>query len=283
MALITITGYPSAGKSTRAAQLREYLSLSLPVSVLSDESLNIPRSVYDESHTEKSARAALFTALQRQLSKDAVLIVDAPNYIKGFRYQMYCAAREMKIRVCTLYVVATQDLCREWNASRPPDQRYPDDTLENLFLRYEEPSSMVRWDSPLFTVPWTDTALPTSDILQAITSGIIKPPNSGTLNASKAPTDALLTLESVTLAIISAILSSPCGSVTLPVSDTLSVKITLPPRSLTLSELQRLKRQFVTIHKKAITLGTTERGVVDWSEQKVADKFVIYLEENLKQ
>ena len=28
--------------------------------------------------------------------------------------------------------------------------------LENLLMRYEEPSSMVRWDSPLFTVPWSD-------------------------------------------------------------------------------------------------------------------------------
>ena len=140
---------------------------------------------------------------------------------------------------------------------------------------------MVRWDSPLFTVPWTDTELPTG-LLQAITTGDIKPPNSGTLNAVRAPTDALLTLESVTLAIISAILDSQSagGLLTIP---SLSVKINLPPRPLTLSQLQRLKRQFVTIHKKSITLGTTERGAVDWSEQKIADKFTVYLEENLNE
>jgi protein KTI12 len=36
------------------------------------------------------------------MAQDKVLIVDAPNYIKGFRYQLYCAAREMKLRVCTV-------------------------------------------------------------------------------------------------------------------------------------------------------------------------------------
>lgn len=62
----------------------------------------------------------------------------------------------------------------------------------------------------------------------------------------------------------------------------LKPRITLPQRNLTLSELQRLKRQFVTVHKKAITLGTTEKGDVDWGEERIAEKFIVYLEENLK-
>lgn len=47
-------------------------------------------------------RGALFTALQRHLGNDRIVIVDSLNYIKGFRYQMYCAAREAKVRVCTV-------------------------------------------------------------------------------------------------------------------------------------------------------------------------------------
>jgi len=58
--------------------------------------------VYPESQSEKTARGALFTAIRRQLALDTVLIVDAMNYIKGFRYQIYCAAREMKVRFCTV-------------------------------------------------------------------------------------------------------------------------------------------------------------------------------------
>lgn len=88
------------------------------------------------------------------------------------------------------------------------------------------------------------------------------------------------------MAVVSAIMDAQAqssgGVATLPLSTSLKVQISLPGRNLTLSELQRLKRQFVTVHKKAITLGTTEKGAVDWAEQSVATKFVTYLEENLK-
>jgi protein KTI12 len=57
MALITITGYPCSGKSKRAQQLKEYLESKLAgpechdptlnVVVLSDDNLNLSRSVYD--------------------------------------------------------------------------------------------------------------------------------------------------------------------------------------------------------------------------------------------
>lgn len=51
--------------------------------------------------------------------------------------------------------------------------------LENLIQRYEEPSSMVRWDSPLITVLWEDEA-PTDQIWKAVMEGNVKPPNAGT-------------------------------------------------------------------------------------------------------
>ena len=72
------------------------------------------------------------------------------------------------------------------------------------------------------------------------------------------------------------------GLVTLPLSATLKPKVNLPSRNITLSELQRIKRQFVTVNKKAITLGTIEKGAVDWSEESVAEKFCAYIEENIK-
>lgn len=40
--------------------------------------------------------------MQRQMGADTILIMDGMNYIKGFRYQMYCAARELKLRMCTV-------------------------------------------------------------------------------------------------------------------------------------------------------------------------------------
>ncbi|KAG8214859.1 chromatin associated protein KTI12 [Butyriboletus roseoflavus] len=301
MALITISGYPCAGKSHRATQIKDHLEQrladpfytgpSLTVTVLSDGHAQHPTLSVRRS-SEKPARGTLFTAFQRHLDSDRIVIVDSLNYIKGFRYQMYCAAREAKVRVCTVYVIAPPEQCREWNKLREDGQLYAPGTLDNLIQRYEEPSSMVRWDSPLFTVPWTDPDVPGDDIWRAVTQGLVKPPNTGTQAVAKAPTDALHTLESTTTALVAAIVaaqsasSSAGGTILLDIptsapSTPLTPRITLPPRYLTFSELQRLKRQFVTIHRRAITLGTTEKGKVDWSEESVARKFVVYLEENV--
>jgi protein KTI12 len=134
MAMITLAGYPASGKTTRAQELVEYLRTRLadpstppsfarlkPV-LINDESLSLSKSVYDGAYTpfpppvstssphtrrvdaraEKPARATLFSAVQRHLNKDNIVIVDAMNYIKGSRYQMYCAAREMQVRTCTV-------------------------------------------------------------------------------------------------------------------------------------------------------------------------------------
>jgi len=297
MALITVSGYPCSGKSTRAQQLKQhfeqrfqdpsYTGPQLKVVVLSDDTLNIPRDAYSNSRSEKPARGALFTAMQRQMALDTILIIDAMNYIKGFRYQMYCAARELKLRVCTVYVVATQELCREWHKSRADGLVYSPETFENLLMRFEEPSSMVRWDSPLITVLW-DADLPVDDIWKAATEGVVKPPNAGTQAVPKAPTDALRTLEHTTTSMVAAIMAEQSasgglgGPVSLSLSPSVKPHISLPARNVTLSELQRIKRQFVTVHKKAITLGTTEKGAVDWSEGSVANKFGMYIEENLR-
>jgi len=54
------------------------------------------------SLAEKPGRANLFSNLTRNLGPESVVICDSLNYIKGFRYQMYCAAREAHARACTV-------------------------------------------------------------------------------------------------------------------------------------------------------------------------------------
>jgi len=99
--------------------------------------------------------------------------------------------------------VAKPELCREWNSNREEGgTKYSAETcvlsaiftwcfhdshqcrLDNLLQRYEEPSSMARWDSPLFTVLWTDESPPNEDIWKAVTEGLVKPPNVGTQSVS---------------------------------------------------------------------------------------------------
>ncbi|KAF9531582.1 chromatin associated protein KTI12 [Crepidotus variabilis] len=297
MALITISGYPVSGKSTRSSQLSKYLEGKISeelyigpfksVTIVSDHSLGLSPTVYNDSTSEKPARGTIFTNLQRQLSVDSIVILDSLNYIKGFRYQIYCAAREIRLRTCTIHVVAPSELCQKWNSLRPIEEAYSKSTLENLIMRYEEPSSMVRWDAPLFTVLWSDNDIPGAQIWEAITSGNLKPPNAGTLSVAKAPTDALHVLEQTTNTMCSMIVaassSQPEGGATSIIIGEAKVLVGLPPRIVTVSEMQRVKRQFVAIHKKAITLGTTERGGVHFGEANIARKFAEYIAEHIQQ
>ncbi len=46
---------------------------------------------------------------------------------------------------------------------------------------------MVRWDSPLFTVPWSESDVPFELIWKAITEGNVKPPNVGTQGVGDLP------------------------------------------------------------------------------------------------
>ena len=221
MALITISGFPSSGKSTRAAQIQNFLLKKDPllnVIIISDHSLGLFPSEYSQSSSEKSARATLFTAVQRHMAVGTILIVDSLNYIKGFRYQLYCAARELKLRTCTvrnhfspyhqnhqttkrclssqvqIYAENGMRLGKRTVCTTQPRTSIPYSShlpyshllysLENLIVRFEEPSSMVRWDAPLFTVLWNDEEVPGIQIWEAITHGSLKPPNSGTLAVS---------------------------------------------------------------------------------------------------
>ena len=103
---------------------------------------------------------------------------------------------------------------------------------------------------------------------------------------AKAPADALNILEKTTAAIISTIVSNSLqsngGSIPIFTGQNFKQYISLPPRNITQSELQRLKRQFVIVHKKVIILGSIERGTVDWEEESIAKKFVEFIEEHLK-
>lgn len=139
MALITIVGFPCSGKTTRAKQIKEYLESRLrdpaydgprlSVLAVDDENSHVPRSTYDSkppllyysdsldqycqklkwgslrrsgSKEEKPGRANIFSSVTRNLTPETIVICDSLNYIKGFRYQMYCASREANCRVCTV-------------------------------------------------------------------------------------------------------------------------------------------------------------------------------------
>ena len=75
----------------------------MTVELINEESLGIDkRSGYSSSLDEKHTRSALKAVVTNKLTGSCCVIVDSLNYIKGYRYELYCSARSLRY-VC-MYV-----------------------------------------------------------------------------------------------------------------------------------------------------------------------------------
>ena len=54
--------------------------------------------------------------VEKNLLDGVIVIADSMNYIKGYRYQMFCIAREVKTTYCVVYCNSTHEKCRQFNA-----------------------------------------------------------------------------------------------------------------------------------------------------------------------
>lgn len=115
MQLILISGYPASGKTHRSNQLVEFFKSKIQASSdarisrlkvchINPQSLGLNRDVYQEAQTEKDARATEYSAIKRALGKDTIVIADGLNYIKGFRYQLYCEAKAVQTPSCVVRI-----------------------------------------------------------------------------------------------------------------------------------------------------------------------------------
>jgi protein KTI12 len=54
-------------------------------------------------------RGFLKSNVEKELSKEKVIIFDSLNYIKGYRYEMYCLARAVKTTNCVVQLKLSLD------------------------------------------------------------------------------------------------------------------------------------------------------------------------------
>ncbi|KAI9792710.1 MAG: hypothetical protein M1816_001809 [Peltula sp. TS41687] len=301
MPLVIITGYPCSGKTYRARQLLDFFNdkisgaqqqqqqqsadanhnntttkdaariARLRLHHISDRTLGLRPDVYRDARPEKDARAAEFSAVERALGKDDIVVADGLNYIKGFRYQLYCAAKAVATPSCVIHVGTPIPRCRDINTrlllaeSSASDVThttnsgggYPEDVFENLIYRYEEPNGMNRWDKPLFTVVWDDATPPLDDIWEALvgSSRTVKP-NQATVLKPAAPSNHLYDLDLATQEVLARILAyqgdhpgEGGGEVRV---DGVSAVIELPTAPLSVPLLQRLRRQFINLNRQHV-------------------------------
>lgn len=144
MPLVILCGYPCSGKSTRAEDIACALrAFGKQVHIVQDETAGGPEKTFSSAASEKIARGEMKSGVDRLLQQDVVVIADGANYIKGFRYELYCMTRTMKTPHCVVHSAASKIQCSEWNSK---SHKYPPSLLEELFSRFEFPDSRNRWD-----------------------------------------------------------------------------------------------------------------------------------------
>ncbi|MCJ1398540.1 hypothetical protein MMC11_001740 [Xylographa trunciseda] len=323
MPLILLSGYPSSGKTHRAQQLLSDFTARIASSSdprhsrftvfhINDQSLGLSRDVYREAKTEKDARATAYSAVKRALGRECIVLCDGLNYIKGFRYQMYCEAKAVGTGSCVVrsslfmrecewsgtivtgkghveeprtakevHVGTPIHTCREINtrllADSAVDGGYTEDLFENLVFRYEEPNGMTRWDSPLFTVLHEDELPPFETIWEAMVGSdgkakVVKP-NLATILTPATDSDYLYELDKMTQETLQIIFTwqkdhpgEGGGNIKLAEGT-----VELPASPLSLPQLQRLRRQYISLNRHH-TL----------AKDRIRDNFVAYLNNNFR-
>lgn len=144
MALILLCGRPSSGKTTVSLKLQSLLEESgRSVSHITDPLPHPP--LFTSSTTEKTQRQRLRATTERSLLPNHFALCDSLNYIKGMRYELFCAAKTSGIRYCVIYCDLEETECRglggDWGG-----------LMGELCARFEEPHEKNRWDSPLYRI-----------------------------------------------------------------------------------------------------------------------------------
>jgi len=118
MPLIIITGGPVSGKTKRAHELATYFNKTheKEVLIINEEALKMDKSVsYKDSNSEKILRLAIKSTVEKSLTTSNIVIADSLNYIKGFRYELYCIARTLQTTITTIYCKTPLETSKEWS------------------------------------------------------------------------------------------------------------------------------------------------------------------------
>lgn len=216
MPLIVLIGPPCSGKTIYASKLKRYLTDEKKVNVIhiNEECLGLNKvEYYENSNKEKMLRAKLKSEVEKWLDDKNFVILDSYNYIKGYRYELYCLVRNYKTTLCVIYISRDLDFCLQHNYKHIISNNnlvskndsvntklsnldnssnnkllnecdknitnienliYPIELLKDLYSRLEVPQAKNRWDSPLYQI-YQEEEIPYNEVYDNLTIG--KRPN----------------------------------------------------------------------------------------------------------
>jgi protein KTI12 len=74
--------------------------------------------------SEKKGRGALLSAVEKDISKSTVVILDFLNTIKGYRYELYCRAKTASTQHCVVFCDVTPETAKCNNEKLAENVRY---------------------------------------------------------------------------------------------------------------------------------------------------------------
>ena len=187
--LIILTGLPKSNKSLVAKDIQRRLLDAGEECILVDEpSLSLKRNnAYKDARMEKITRQTLQSTVERYLRPNGPhVILDSMNLVKGFRYQLWCIARENACRCVTIFCADSRGVTTSRNQNAllqevtASVEAYKPFIFEDLCNRYEIPDTRDRWHKPMFTLKTKTTE---SDYLESDEIKKEKCSNSSKINA----------------------------------------------------------------------------------------------------
>jgi protein KTI12 len=141
MPLVVMVGGPSSGKTQIALKIKDFLEKEKgkDVILINEEYLKvIKEECYKDTTSEKIHRAKLKSEVEKHLDDKSVVILDSLNYIKGYRYELFCLVRNFKTRHCLVHSKLDLETCMKYNSF---SNAYSESLLKDLYSRMEEPNS----------------------------------------------------------------------------------------------------------------------------------------------
>lgn len=311
MALILMCGLPASGKSTIADKLGELLGQggrTIRIVRDDDEALTVPmntssagendigqerptpnlnmtmtrRDRYKNSTMEKLARAKLRANAERALtsSHSMAVIVDSLNYIKGFRYELFCVAKSCNASYGVIYTLSNIDDCIARDSKRAESgmDSYGSELVLELSKRFEVPNGRNRWDSPLFTMDvsqdrWDNELPAVRSVLDEKLEATF-----ATKQHAMPQIDMLGELDRVTRAAEASLISQlqtgavVGNSIQVP-NASVPVKLQRKPPVAELRNMRRAYLNYSRMHPPSSSISSTD---------KLADEYVHYINEQLR-
>uniref|UniRef100_A0A1I7STE2 Protein KTI12 homolog n=1 Tax=Bursaphelenchus xylophilus TaxID=6326 RepID=A0A1I7STE2_BURXY len=276
MPLLVLTGYPCSGKSTIAQRLKDFMIENgiKDVSILDD---------YFDSEYEKVA--AQYTTkrrltdhnncmrsevLRRLSSNNATfLIVDALNYARSQRYELFTVAKNMKTTFGILFCDTDEATSSFLNSQK--DEPYTEELIKDLVARYERPNSRLSGEKPLFEVVIRkgleddldqfsrDVRLPFDDIYDCLILAKPLKENASVSVSNKTSTCFMQEVDKATQAVTKQILASQGqagigGLVVFPWEPDVHYQV---KKIVSLPVLMRYRTQFLDMTRKSLVQSGT--------------------------